>query len=155
MKFGDLFPSRSEAERIASIQGESTYIDTSVMPTAGYYYWIRAVASSGKASAFDEPVKGSRKFETVQVTFDGNGGTPATSNVLYIVGSVYQTLPIPQRDGYDFAAWFTMRDGGLGISSSLIAIDSATTFYAHWLPHTHRVCSVGFSPDWCAAAHGR
>ena len=129
----------TEAERIASVQGESTYTDVSVMPTTGYYYWIRAITARGKASVFDEPVRGSRKSETVQVTFDGNGGTPAISNVLYLVGSVYQTLPTPQRVGYDFAGWFTACNEGVFIDTTTIAKESCTALYARWSPHTYTI----------------
>ncbi|MBQ7541732.1 MAG: InlB B-repeat-containing protein, partial [Clostridia bacterium] len=76
--------------------------------------------------------------KTVTVSFDANGDvsdpatvSPSTKNVTF--GSAYDTLPTPQRNGYDFDGWFTGRtDGTLVTASTTVNNENAHTIYAHW-----------------------
>ena len=67
----------------------------------------------------------------VGVTFDANGGSPTTVRS-FEVGSVLGTLPVPERNAWDFVGWFTERNGGTQIDGTEV-INEDVTFYAHWV----------------------
>lgn len=71
-------------------------------------------------------------YEGVPVTFNGNGGTPATQTRSYMPGGVYGQLPSAARDGYEFAGWFTAADGGVEVTAGDYIYLGYTTLYAHW-----------------------
>ncbi len=68
------------------------------------------------------------------VSFDPNGGTCTTSSKTVTYGQTYGTLPIPFRDGYVFAGWFTTQTtGGKQVFSSTICYETEDyTLYARW-----------------------
>ena len=76
----------------------------------------------------------------INVTYDANGGTTTIETQDFIFNSPYATLPVPTRDGYDFAGWYTSPIGGSLISDDTIVSTIADhTLYAHWeyiQPHT-------------------
>ena len=75
----------------------------------------------------------------------GEGNLEAGSSTKKVrVNGNYGSLPIPSREGYNFAGWYTAAEGG-----SLITADSAVTntadhtLYAYW---TARELTVTFNP---------
>lgn len=73
-----------------------------------------------------EPVK-------VTVSFDGNGGTVATSQKTVNEGETYGELPTPTRSGYTFAGWYTAATGGTEVKAATSVTNTANhTLYAHW-----------------------
>ncbi len=71
------------------------------------------------------------------VTLDNNDGSDPSAAVVIPVtfNSPYGTLPTLTRTGYEFAGWYTNREGGLEITAETtveIAVDH--TLYAHWTP---------------------
>ena len=75
------------------------------------------------------------------VTFDPNGGTldEADKTKSVSTGEPYGTLPVPSYAGYDFAGWYTEKDGGTQIEEDTTVTAAGTqTLYAHWTPsHVH------------------
>ena len=73
------------------------------------------------------------KTPSCTVTFDANGGEgSSTSTVVY--GSAYGKLPVPSREEYTFAGWWTTRDtGGEEITEKAVVIKDHTV-YARWTP---------------------
>ncbi|MDD6358256.1 MAG: InlB B-repeat-containing protein [Bacteroidales bacterium] len=70
---------------------------------------------------------------TYTVTFDANGGiTPITcKNITY--GSVYGTLPTPNRIGYTFEGWYTARNNGVQVTNTtMVNTVSNQILYAKW-----------------------
>lgn len=65
------------------------------------------------------------------VTFDANGGTCATKTSYCNTNGTLKTVPTAARLGYDFAGWFTAKDGGTKITASTV-FTKDTTVYAHW-----------------------
>ena len=65
----------------------------------------------------------------IKITFTKND----TKKVTY--GSTYGSLPIPKRDGFTFAGWYTGENGtGTKINSSdTVNITNDTTLYAKWI----------------------
>ncbi|MBR4545054.1 MAG: InlB B-repeat-containing protein, partial [Oscillibacter sp.] len=81
---------------------------------------------------------------TYTVTFDANGDgasvNPASKTVTQ--GKTYGDLPTPTRTNYNFAGWFTAKDGGTQITSSTtVNLSDDQTLYAHWIyvPPTYTV----------------
>ena len=75
------------------------------------------------------------------VTFDPNGGTldEADKTKSLSTGECYGTLPVPSYAGYDFAGWYTEKDGGIEIKEdTTVTVFGTQTLYAHWTPiHVH------------------
>lgn len=74
-----------------------------------------------------------------KVTLDANGGNVTPSIVKVTYGEMYENLPTPTRDGYDFAGWNTETDGsGTDIEEGdTVEIEDDHTLYAKWTPKTY------------------
>ena len=66
----------------------------------------------------------------VTVTFDPNEGTLSETERRVEINTSVGTLPSPTRTNCEFDGWYT--EGGRKINASEV-IDTATTFYAHWI----------------------
>ena len=67
------------------------------------------------------------------VHFDSNGGTVDVESKLIMWGSQVGELPIPTRDYYTFAGWFTEAEGGEQITEEMVMNEvNNITVYAHW-----------------------
>ncbi|MGI6176802.1 MAG: InlB B-repeat-containing protein, partial [Christensenellales bacterium] len=71
-------------------------------------------------------------LETVTVTFNGNGGTPATTEVEVEGEATLETLPTITRDGYTFAGWNTLQDGTGEVFTIETVVTADMTVYAIW-----------------------
>ena len=66
-----------------------------------------------------------------QITFDGNGGSPANSTMT-TTGKKLASLPTATRSGrYSFDGWYTKKNGGTKITTATV-FEKDTTVYAHW-----------------------
>ena len=68
------------------------------------------------------------------VIFDANGGEPATYTVQEIADNSYAfPKAVPTRTGYDFAGWWTEREGGAEVKTyTKVTATKSHTLYAHW-----------------------
>jgi uncharacterized repeat protein (TIGR02543 family) len=69
------------------------------------------------------------------VTFDADGGSPATQERTVIAGGIVGTPNKPSdptRDHYTFGGWWTVRNGGGSPFYVDTVIDGNITFYAKW-----------------------
>ncbi len=83
-------------------------------------------------------------LENHTVTFNANGGTPATTTRVVVHGSTVGKLPAPPtRDGYTFNGWWTTSDGGSQIAPDQTVTENVT-YYAHWTLNT---VTVTFEPN--------
>jgi len=74
------------------------------------------------------------------VTFNANGGSCSTSDMVVSYGSAYGTLPTPTRTGYSFDGWFTEAEGGAEVTSNTtVTVAANHTLYAHWTVNTYTV----------------
>ena len=128
-------PTSASADRIVTVEDATSYGDTSATAGTVYFYWIKAVTEFD-TSDFGDYVFGYRARVTVNVTFDGNGGTPSSSSMSCIAGNAYGTLPTATREGYVFAGWFTAANGGTQVTESTIVSEAVTVLYAHWTSNT-------------------
>ena len=76
-----------------------------------------------------------------EVKFDANGGIGTCKPINVFHGDTYGTFPPePTLEGYEFAGWFTEKDGGTQVT----AVTTVTTaadhmLYAHWTANTYTV----------------
>lgn len=72
------------------------------------------------------------------VLFNPNGGFCEMSSKTCVSGEPYGTLPVAMRDGYSFAGWSTMVDGGeIVTAESTVPANLTWTLYARWIPIFH------------------
>lgn len=90
-------------------------------------------SASGYSDAYLVYAKYIKRY---QITFDANGGTPATQTQRVNEDGQVGDLPTATRDGYTFVGWFTDPTGGTQITSTTVPT-SATTYYAHWTANTY------------------
>jgi uncharacterized repeat protein (TIGR02543 family) len=67
---------------------------------------------------------------TYTVEFNANGGDGGCIQSI-VAGSALGSLPVPAREGYIFAGWWTASRGGLQVDASTI-VTGNVTYYAHW-----------------------
>ena len=70
---------------------------------------------------------------TYEVTFDANGGTPATTKKTYAANATLGSLGLPEVTyaAHNFAGWFTAKSGGTQVTAST-PVTQKITYYAHW-----------------------
>ena len=68
---------------------------------------------------------------TYTVTFDGNGGTLATTTATVKAGETVSKPADPTRTGYNFTGWFTAKNGSTKFDFAT-PITANTTIYAGW-----------------------
>ena len=68
---------------------------------------------------------------TNTVEFDPNEGTVSELTRRVESGKPIGTLPVPERTGFRFDGWFTMKNGGTQITSSTL-VTADVEYYAHW-----------------------
>jgi uncharacterized repeat protein (TIGR02543 family) len=84
------------------------------------------------------------------VTFDADGGTPASRTRMVNSSSSLGTENMPDeptRNGYTFDGWYTAKDGGGARLYATSAITEDITVYAKWIPqYTVTFDSAGGAP---------
>ena len=75
----------------------------------------------------------------VTVRFHANGGTVDLDEDTYYAGLPFETLPVPTKEHYVFAGWFTMLDGGTEVIASSEVPSADTELFAHWTPETYTI----------------
>ena len=65
------------------------------------------------------------------ITYDANGGTPATTTHLILDGDTLSELPAVTRSGWLFDGWWTASSGGQQVTAATVPT-ATTTYYAHW-----------------------
>jgi uncharacterized repeat protein (TIGR02543 family) len=78
------------------------------------------------------------------VTFDGDGGSPATQVEANVSeGGTVSPLPGVTRPGYTFGGWWTEEDGDGTPFTASTPVTGAATLHAKWLPVTYTVSYDG------------
>ncbi len=93
-----------------------------------------------------------RSFTTkgdYKLYFDANGGTCNMGSKKIKPGAVFGTLPIPERDGYEFAGWYNQKSGGLRVTEEAVfSANTDITIYARWNEIEKKAITIGYD------AHG-
>ncbi len=102
-------------------------------PLTTYYYQIFAVTKAG--ASYASQVK---SFTTLApyhtVTFQPNGGMLTQMGAMIVYpGQPYAFAEVPYRQGYTFAGWYTLPNGGSRVAESGVWMyDADVTLYAMW-----------------------
>ncbi len=70
----------------------------------------------------------------VTVRFNAVGGTVSPTNGEYALGVPYGTLPVPTREHYEFAGWYTDASGGARTTEATEVPAANHDLFAHWTP---------------------
>ena len=74
-----------------------------------------------------------------EVKFDANGGIGTCKPINVFHGDTYGTFPPePTLEGYEFAGWFTEKDGGTQVTKDTV-VTASHTLYAHWTANEYTV----------------
>ena len=69
------------------------------------------------------------------VNFDAQGGILRQKGKMVTEDGLYGPLPIPRREGYAFAGWYSQADGGACVTLyTLVPGGGEQTLYARWKP---------------------
>jgi uncharacterized repeat protein (TIGR02543 family) len=79
------------------------------------------------------------KWTYPQVTFDANGGTPATSTASCLAGATVLLPSDPTRTDYYFDGWYTAPNGGGTQFTAATPVNADTTVYAKWIREAEAV----------------
>ena len=127
----------------------TTFVDNNTI--LGYeLFAIRPVDSENNlllvigdtAAGAENVIKVYYNLASYTATFNGNGGTPATSSIEKTYGEALGTLPTVTREGYTFAGWYTESTGGTKITEATTMPLNGATYYAHWDEETFDVTFV-------------
>ncbi|MBR4211184.1 MAG: InlB B-repeat-containing protein, partial [Oscillibacter sp.] len=73
------------------------------------------------------------ELATYTVTLNPNHGELLEESVTVTYSQPYGEIPVPSREQYEFAGWYTELDGGERITEqSTVTLTEDQTLYAHW-----------------------
>ena len=87
---------------------------------------------------------------SITVTFDANGGSPASSEKTAYYDQALGELPTPTQTGKDLTGWFTLSQDGTGVqvsSSTVVKTVAAVTYYAHWETAKYKITYIENNTD--------
>ena len=119
----------------------------------GYTFegWSRSSSGNGIIVTKDDPVAAESRTvysrwstNDYTVTFNANGGSVLPSSKTVTYASTYGDLPIPTREGYTFAGWYTAKSEGTKIEASTkVSITTPQTLYAQWSAISYAIAFNG------------
>ena len=120
-------------------------------PSRSYYTflgWYTASSGGSKVTssttmntAADHTLYAHWSRDTINVTFNNNGGYGNVPSKSYNVGDSYGSLPAGPTPpaGYSFVGWYTAASGGSQITTGTTVTYGNKTFYAHYSVNTYTV----------------
>lgn len=110
-------------------------------------------ATSGATQTISVTVAG----QVIHVSFDSQGGTPASYSWDVGNGSSFSTLPAPTKEDHEFAGWWTGTNGtGTELTTSTVFDENTPTqYYANWTEMVY-VCRIATSlhTETCSKSNG-
>ena len=76
---------------------------------------------------------------TVTIRFNPNGGTVNPNSRIYTTGVPYHSFPVPTREHYQFAGWYTEAFGGRSVVEATEAPSADQELFAHWTPCVYTI----------------
>lgn len=129
--FGTENPSTKNVEYTNLSSLDEGSIDKTISSAGTYYF-------STKDSAGNSSVTNTSAYT---VTYNGNGGTVATTSQFSLSGTNV-ILPTPKaRTGYNFNGWYTAASGGnkVGNAGDSYTVSTNQTLYAQWTAITYTI----------------
>jgi len=81
-----------------------------------------------------------KKGTTIKVRFNACGGTVSPAEDDYVSERPYCELPVPVREHFVFAGWWTEAGGCTRVEISSEAPKAAHELFAHWTPAPYTIC---------------
>jgi uncharacterized repeat protein (TIGR02543 family) len=142
-----------EAQALQANAGGSFGADMPENPTRTNYIfggWYTAQNGGGSAFTADTIITSgltvfAKWVNSYIVTFDADGGNPATQTQAVIVGGTLgtNTPTEPTKTNYAFGGWYTARNGGGSAFTADTMVTNNRTVYAKWI----NVYTVTFDAD--------
>lgn len=110
--------------------GIAVYVDAAEYVNGNQSLWI-AINWPGSVEVFEVKFNVTLNIGIKTVTFDPNGGKVSPTSMETDGKGQLSKLPTPTRDGYDFEAWYTAKEGGYPVDQTY-TFTKDTTVYAHW-----------------------
>ena len=73
-----------------------------------------------------------RWLENITITFNANDGTVIPSSKTFPAGTEIGELPIPEKEGFDFAGWYTDDGTYQNVVTESTVFNTTTVIYAKW-----------------------
>lgn len=132
----DLGYAEQPETKVIAYNGKLTYMP--VVSRVGYDFagWYDA-AEGGNEVTLDKEYSGdttiyARWTSAKKVTLDLNyAEQPAEKEVAYAYGGKFSTLPVVEREGYDFLGWYNAATDGEAVTTDT-EFTQDTTIYAYW-----------------------
>ena len=80
-----------------------------------------------------------KKGATIKVRFNACGGTVLPAEDDYVAERPYCELPVPVREHFAFAGWWTEASGGSCVEISSEVPKAAHELFAHWTPASYKI----------------
>lgn len=80
-----------------------------------------------------------KKGTTIKVRFNACGGTVSPAEDDYVSERPYCELPVPVREHFAFAGWWTEANGGIHVEISSEVPKAAHELFAHWTPNSYTI----------------
>ena len=125
----------SQQAKIGGTSGswaQKSYYIESGNHTLKWNYRKDGSVSQGSDCGWVDQITWSGSPQTVNVSFNANGGSCSTSSRSYTVGGTYGSLPSATWSDHTFEGWYTASSGGERIYAATTVSASVTTLYAHW-----------------------
>ncbi len=95
--------------------------------------WDATVSKSTVKSSFTKIFIAPFDAGVYKMKLELDGGSCSQSTVTVSDGEPYGTLPVPEKEGYDFNGWFTSASGGTQVTeSTVVNLDTTSSLYARW-----------------------
>ena len=80
-----------------------------------------------------------KRGTTIKVRFNACGGTVSPDEDDYVAERPYCELPVPVREHFAFAGWWTEASGGSRVEISSEVPKAAHELFAHWMPNSYMI----------------
>jgi len=152
-RVGGTMPTVAETKNVT--YGEA-YGDLPTLVREGYTFkgWYTARTGGKKVTATTKVTTAKNhtlyarwsKNASITVTFNPNSGKVDTTSKIVMQKAAYGSLPVPVREGYTFAGWYTSKSGGSKVTAeTTVKVTKNQTLYAHW--SKGRTFRVTFNPN--------
>ncbi len=128
---------------------QGTYKGLPIPEREGYDFLGWYTTESGGTKITSDTVVSVREAHTLyahwqkkvyHLWFDANGGTSPETHRLREHGEKYGTLPTPTWSGHTFKGWYTEKNGGRKITSTMkVDASYGKKLYAHWNDQSYTV----------------
>jgi uncharacterized repeat protein (TIGR02543 family) len=128
--------------------GSFTVVPIPGLVAGTYTATITVSNGNGINASFEVNFTVNPVFYPVTVTFDADGGAPATSSAPTFNGGTVSLPANPVKSGYTFGGWYTAKNGGGTAFTGTTPVTADLTVYARWLSTNTYLSSLSTNAGW-------